>query len=116
MARHICQEIRALLLIVACLPLAAVAQEDDEYRLEIGAGAGVVSYVGDFKHHRTSFHLSHKELWFAFTRTHFYIKWFLGYWCMWENPNPDFTTTLNITGNRLTSSLNLLGIDTLIVK
>lgn len=33
---------------VACLPLAAVAQEDDEYRMEIGAGAGAVSYVGDF--------------------------------------------------------------------
>ena len=48
MARHVCQGVRALLLIVACLPLAAVAQEDDEYRMEIGAGAGAVSYVGDF--------------------------------------------------------------------
>ena len=48
MARHVCQGVRALLLMVACLPLAAVAQEDDEYRMEIGAGAGAVSYVGDF--------------------------------------------------------------------
>ncbi|MBR1502658.1 MAG: outer membrane beta-barrel protein [Prevotella sp.] len=45
---YIQQRIKLLLLAVACLPLAADAQDDDEYRMEVGAGAGLVTYVGDF--------------------------------------------------------------------
>lgn len=37
-----------LLALAAWLPLAATAQDDDEYRREIGAGLGLTAYVGDF--------------------------------------------------------------------
>ena len=48
MVWNVHQAIKVLLLAVACLPLAADAQDDDEYRMEIGAGFGAVTYVGDF--------------------------------------------------------------------
>lgn len=35
-------------LVAAMIPDAAGAQTDDEYRFEIGAGVGLVSYLGDF--------------------------------------------------------------------
>ncbi len=37
-----------LSLLLGCLTLTASAQSDPEYRMEIGAGAGVMSYMGDF--------------------------------------------------------------------
>lgn len=41
--------IRCLLLAVLLLPtLSAAAQDDPEYRMEVGAGAGLVAYTGDF--------------------------------------------------------------------
>ena len=36
------------LAVVFLLPVVAVAQEDDTYKMEIGAGVGLVSYEGDF--------------------------------------------------------------------
>ncbi|MBQ8989667.1 MAG: outer membrane beta-barrel protein [Prevotella sp.] len=49
MARHIGRIIRGLLLI-AWFPIAltAQAQDEPEYRLEVGAGAGLITYTGDF--------------------------------------------------------------------
>ena len=49
MARHIGRIIRGLLLI-AWFPivLTAQAQDEPEYRLEVGAGAGLITYTGDF--------------------------------------------------------------------
>ena len=38
----------ALLLLLLLLPLTMQAQEDDMYKMEIGAGVGLVSYEGDF--------------------------------------------------------------------
>lgn len=35
-------------MILFTVPMAAVAQEDDEYKMEIGLGAGMTSYMGDF--------------------------------------------------------------------
>jgi hypothetical protein len=37
-----------LLIIIALTPVALKAQDDPEYRMEIGAGAGMVGYLGDF--------------------------------------------------------------------
>lgn len=39
---------KVLALILLLSPLAMSAQEDPEYRLELGAGASLVSYLGDF--------------------------------------------------------------------
>ena len=38
----------AILFTVHCSLFTALAQEDPEYRLEVGAGAGAVTYLGDF--------------------------------------------------------------------
>lgn len=48
-ARHI-WHFTALLFIIYCLlfSVSARAQDDPEYRMEIGGGAGVMSYLGDF--------------------------------------------------------------------
>ena len=37
-----------LTLLLMILPLSALAQDEDEYRMEIGGGLGLVSYQGDF--------------------------------------------------------------------
>lgn len=41
-------EKRLLCLLMALCALTAYAQSDDEYKMEIGAGVGLVSYQGDF--------------------------------------------------------------------
>jgi hypothetical protein len=49
MARGIGRTIRGLLLAALLLPvLTAAAQDEPEYRMEIGAGAGLIAYTGDF--------------------------------------------------------------------
>ena len=49
MARCAGRIIRGLLLTALLLPATtAIAQDEPEYRLELGAGAGLVSYTGDF--------------------------------------------------------------------
>ena len=49
MARGIGRTIRGLLLAVLLLPvLTAAAQDEPEYRMEIGVGAGLIAYTGDF--------------------------------------------------------------------
>ena len=40
--------VRLLLLLTLAHPLAIVAQDDPEYRLEVGAGTGTVAYQGDY--------------------------------------------------------------------
>ena len=49
MARGIGRTIRGLLLAALLLPvLTAAAQDEPEYRMEIGVGAGLIAYTGDF--------------------------------------------------------------------
>lgn len=49
MARGIGRTIRGLLLTALLLPvLTAAAQDEPEYRMEIGVGAGLIAYTGDF--------------------------------------------------------------------
>ena len=49
MARCAGRIIRGLLFAALLLPATtAIAQDEPEYRLELGAGAGLVSYTGDF--------------------------------------------------------------------
>ena len=49
MARGIGRTIRGLLLAALLLPvLTAAAQDEPEYRMEIGSGAGLIAYTGDF--------------------------------------------------------------------
>ncbi|MGP1591233.1 MAG: DUF6089 family protein [Prevotella sp.] len=48
MAIKIFIEKRLLCLLMALCVLTAYAQSDDEYKMEIGAGVGLVSYQGDF--------------------------------------------------------------------
>ena len=49
MARCVGRIIRGLLFAALLLPATtAIAQDEPEYRLELGAGAGLVSYTGDF--------------------------------------------------------------------
>ena len=42
------RSLRPLLMVLLLAPLAAQAQDDPEYRMEIGAGAGLQTYQGDF--------------------------------------------------------------------
>lgn len=44
----------ALFCLLLLTPFAAQAQNDEEYRMEIGGGAGMVSYEGDFNGSITS--------------------------------------------------------------
>ena len=71
--------------------------------------------IGDFKHHSTSFNFSYEKLWFTFATAHFDIKRFLGDRGMWEDANPDFTTTFDVAGDSLTSCLELAAVDALVV-
>ena len=49
MERSVFGKIKALLLAVLFLSaLTATAQDEPEYRIEVGAGAGLMTYVGDF--------------------------------------------------------------------
>lgn len=45
---------KKVLLLLALLPLAASAQNQPEYRLEIGAAAGLMTYIGDLNGNITS--------------------------------------------------------------
>lgn len=47
-ARSILSERIVWILLLLIMPLTANAQEDDMYKMEIGAGVGLVSYEGDF--------------------------------------------------------------------
>lgn len=47
-ARSILSEGIVWILLLLIMPLTANAQEDDMYKMEIGAGVGLVSYEGDF--------------------------------------------------------------------
>lgn len=49
-------QIRTILLqaVMLVLPLGLMAQDDNEYKMEIGVGAGLVSYEGDFNGNITS--------------------------------------------------------------
>lgn len=47
-ARSILSEATVWILFLLLMPLSANAQEDDMYKMEIGAGVGLVSYEGDF--------------------------------------------------------------------
>lgn len=47
-ARSILSEATVWILFLLLMPLSANAQEDDIYKMEIGAGVGLVSYEGDF--------------------------------------------------------------------
>ena len=73
------------------------------------------SYASNLKHHGSGFYLSDVELWFTFAASHLDIKRFLGDRNVWEDADPDLTTTFDVTGNCLTSGLDLATVDALVV-
>lgn len=46
--RYALSAVRLLLLLVLTRPLTAAAQDEPEYRMEVGAGVGTVAYLGDY--------------------------------------------------------------------
>jgi hypothetical protein len=47
------------------------------------------------------------DFWTTLTFTHPGLSWLLGERLVWENPNPNLTTTLNVTGKGDTAGFNL---------
>ena len=57
-----------------------------------------------------------KELRVALTATHLQTQWLAAHWGMWEDPDPDLTTTLDVAGHCLASCLDLAACDTLVAQ
>jgi hypothetical protein len=62
-------------------------------------------YALHLEHYGTSFHLGNEKFWRTLTATHLETKWLAGYWDVWEDSNPNLTTTLDVAGHSLTSRL-----------
>src|SRR5699024_230901 len=82
-----------------------------EWQLVCGQAKGFAcnffSNAGKFEHNTPGFDVGNPELWGAFTRTHTNFGWFLCQWTIWENVDPDVTSTFDVPIHRATGFLDL---------
>ena len=66
------------------------------------------AYTFNFEKNSAWFNHCNPELWISFTRTHTSVSRFLCYWLVWENFDPNFTTTFDISCKSDTGRFDLV--------